>query len=114
PPARFMHSRTYSMRATVGKLFAGASAARAGTHAHSTNIAAPNALHSVSFLTLKSCSTRCLLHTYPTFGTHRTPAFFRTPSRVARVSQRVYTYAAFDRRAPRGIVCHANRGGSRF
>src|SRR5262245_23695991 len=94
-----MHSRTYSTRATVGKSFAGA-AARAGTHAQSTNIAAPNALHSVSFLTLKTCSTRCLLHTYPTFGTHPTPAFFHARSRVARVSQRVYTYAAFDRRAP--------------
>src|SRR6185295_10687896 len=110
-----MHSRTYSMRARVGKLFAGEGAsARAGTHAQSTNIAAPIALHSVSFLTLKSRSTRCLLHTYPTFGTHPTPAFFRARSRVARVSQRVYTYAAFYWRAPRGIVCHAFRGGSRF
>src|SRR6185295_19109838 len=110
-----MHSRTYSMRATVGKLFAGEGvSARAGTHAHSANIAAPNALHSVSFLTLKTCTTRCLLHTYPTFGTHPTPAFFRARSRVARVSQRVYTYAAFySVRAVESCVTQF-RGGSRF
>src|SRR5262245_44679167 len=106
-----MHSRTYSTRATVGKSCTGGSAL-AGTHAHSNRIAAPNALHSVSFLTLKTLRTRCLLHTYPTFGTHPTPAFFRAPSRVARVSQRVYTYAAFEACATWNRVPCEQRGFS--
>src|SRR5689334_16748596 len=58
-------------------------------------IAAPNALHSVSFLALKQLISRTRFRPILKFATHRTLAVCASPSCVACLVPRVYTYGRF-------------------